>query len=35
VVGGMGLLLTVAWFAGVRTRFPGPPVAGLAEGIEP
>jgi len=35
VVAGMGLLLTAAWFAGVRTRFPGPPVAGLAEGIEP
>ena len=35
VVAGMGLLLTVAWFAGVRTRFPGPPVAGLAEGMSP
>ena len=35
VVAGMGLLLTVAWFAGVRTKFPGPPVAGLAEGIAP
>ena len=35
VVAGMGLLLTVAWFAGVRRHFRGPPVAGLAEGIAP
>lgn len=35
VVAGMGLLLCVAWFAGMRTRFPGPPVASLAEATAP
>lgn len=30
VVAGMAAQLAVAWFAGVRTRFPGPPVDGLA-----
>jgi amino acid transporter len=35
VVAGMGLLLCVAWFAGVQTRFPGPPVASLAEATAP
>ena len=33
VVAGMALLLAVAWYGGMRNRFPGPPVAGLAEGI--
>jgi len=35
VVAGMGLLLCVAWFAVMRTRFPGPPVASLAEATAP
>ena len=35
VVAGMGLLLGAVWFAGMRTRFPGPPVASLAEAAAP
>jgi amino acid transporter len=35
VVAGMGLLLGAVWFAGMRTRFPGPPVASLAEATAP
>jgi len=31
MVAGMGAVLAVAWFAGARNRFPGPPVSGLTE----
>lgn len=33
VVAGMAILLVVAWFAGVRSRFPGPPLDGIEKTV--